>query len=635
MNLNSNWMKDLRTEIFRRMYEEPIHPANLWLEQHPKSHAEVDEVYRANIQRLIDRGTFTPPAHDFPGARYIPADDAPADDRLARRADALGRRRARTRTRTNERATTTSSSSARGHNGLTCACYLAKAGKSVLVLETREVVGGGCATKEVAAPGFRHNFHSNFHGIIHMGPVYRDLELERYGASTSGRSNQFAHVFPDGKALVWSRDLDETVRTRRSLLEARRRDAARARARYMRVLDEAMIPAMFSPPGPPSADFAGLESMPGGLELARHFLTSPNHLARSLFESPEVQTWIGFWVAQLAGTGDVFGLGANYPVMLAGSTAPYGWAICVGGSVKLAEAMAAYLRAHGGEMRVDATVRQIEVSDGRARERRPRPGERIPVEGHAGLEPRPEAHVPRARRRRRAPARVPPARRALALRRRCRCSAATWRSTSRCAGSAAEFDPRVQECFAVSMCESLDVLDDNASDCRLGVPPRSPGLFSVHPSLFEPSLCPAGKEACFVEQIAPYELRDGGTGAWEELKDDYADVVLDRWRAYAHGLEPANVVGRYVSSPIDIERVMPSMKHGDWNHGEMTQDQLGIFRPLHEYGPYRTAFENVYLCGASTHPGGSIGGACGYNAASAIATDLGLDAWWRATAATA
>ena len=57
------------------------------------------------------------------------------------------------------------------------------------------------------------------------------------------------------------------------------------------------------------------------------------------------------------------------------------------------------------------------------------------------------------------------------------------------------------------------------------------------------------------------------------------------------------MVGRYVSSPIDIERVMPSMKHGDWNHGEMTQDQLGIYRPWHEYGPYRTAFENVYLCG--------------------------------------
>jgi phytoene dehydrogenase-like protein len=62
-----------------------------------------------------------------------------------------------------------------GHNGLTCAGYLAKAGKKVLVLEARDVPGGGCATEEVAAPGYRHNFHSNFHGIIHMGPVYREL----------------------------------------------------------------------------------------------------------------------------------------------------------------------------------------------------------------------------------------------------------------------------------------------------------------------------------------------------------------------------------------------------------------------------------------------------------------------------
>jgi phytoene dehydrogenase-like protein len=194
---------------------------------------------------------------------------------------------------------------------------------------------------------------------------------------------------------------------------------------------------------------------------------------------------------------------------------------------------------------------------------------------------------------------------------------------------AAEWDPGVERCFAVSICESLDVLDDNASDCRLGIPPRQPGLFTVHPSLFEPSLCPPGAEACFCEQIAPYELREGGASAWEGVKEEYAEVVLGRWRPYlAEGLEPDRVVGRYISSPIDIERVMPSMKHGDWNHGEMSQDQLGVFRPFHEYPPYRTAFENVYLCGASTHPGGSIGGACGYNAATAIASDLGIETWW-------
>ena len=75
MNLNSNWMKDLRTEVFRRMYEEPIHPANLWLEQDPKRHAEVDKVYRANIKRLIARGAYTPPAVAHKGAKYIPPGD--------------------------------------------------------------------------------------------------------------------------------------------------------------------------------------------------------------------------------------------------------------------------------------------------------------------------------------------------------------------------------------------------------------------------------------------------------------------------------------------------------------------------------------------------------------------------------
>jgi beta-ureidopropionase len=77
MNLNSNWLKDLRTEVFRRMYEEPIHPANLWLEQDPLPHAEVDEIYRANIRALVERGVYTPPTRSFPGARYIPPDDEP------------------------------------------------------------------------------------------------------------------------------------------------------------------------------------------------------------------------------------------------------------------------------------------------------------------------------------------------------------------------------------------------------------------------------------------------------------------------------------------------------------------------------------------------------------------------------
>lgn len=75
MSLNNNWLKDLRTELFSRMYEKPIHPKNLWLNAEPKSHAEVDEIYRANIQRLVDRGSWTKPAIEHPGCRFQPAGD--------------------------------------------------------------------------------------------------------------------------------------------------------------------------------------------------------------------------------------------------------------------------------------------------------------------------------------------------------------------------------------------------------------------------------------------------------------------------------------------------------------------------------------------------------------------------------
>lgn len=75
MSLNANWLKDLRVELFRRMYEQPIHPKNLWLRQDPKPHAQVDDIYRANIRRLVERGAWTKPAFEHPGCRYQPSGD--------------------------------------------------------------------------------------------------------------------------------------------------------------------------------------------------------------------------------------------------------------------------------------------------------------------------------------------------------------------------------------------------------------------------------------------------------------------------------------------------------------------------------------------------------------------------------
>lgn len=81
MNLNSNWLKDMRMELFKKMYEKPIHPKNLWISQDPKRHKEVDEIYRQNIFKLIQRGTYTPPAHSFKGVKYYPAAMKPEEEK--------------------------------------------------------------------------------------------------------------------------------------------------------------------------------------------------------------------------------------------------------------------------------------------------------------------------------------------------------------------------------------------------------------------------------------------------------------------------------------------------------------------------------------------------------------------------
>ena len=267
-----------------------------------------------------------------------------------------------------------------GHNGPTCGCYLAKAGQRVLVLEARDVVGGGCATKEVAAPGFRHNFHSNFHGVIHMGPVYRDLEPNVMARPTSGPRT--SSPTSSRTAGPWC-----LARSRQhggagcAILQARRRHVSRDRPRLPRPAAGRVRPGDVCAARTTFRRHRaarGDDRWPG---LIRQFLTAPNHVARELFESSEVQTWIGFWVAQLAGTGDVFGLGANYPIMVAGSMHPVRVGRGKGGSIRLAQAMANFLGDHGGEIRLDSPVARISVDGLGARSVHLEDGTVIPVDG--------------------------------------------------------------------------------------------------------------------------------------------------------------------------------------------------------------------------------------------------------------
>src|SRR5437763_6522350 len=251
-----------------------------------------------------------------------------------------------------------------GHNGLTLACYLQRAGLSVGVFELAEHVGGGASTEEVTLPRFRHNLHSMLHYWISYGPTFRELDLPQHGARYLYPEAQYALAFRDGRSLVLYKDLDRTCA---EIARFSKRDADAYRDLYRRF--EGMLPmlmeASFQPPMPPSTAPRFLEASAEGLGMLRMAQSSPETVCDETFESDEVKAWIGLMVARGGHPYDVEG--ASF--MVIGSFAgvhlwPFG--LCVGGSRELAEGMARALREAGGEIPTQARVRRIVVEGGRA-----------------------------------------------------------------------------------------------------------------------------------------------------------------------------------------------------------------------------------------------------------------------------
>jgi len=170
---------------------------------------------------------------------------------------------------------------------------------------------------------------------------------------------------------------------------------------------------------------------------------------------------------------------------------------------------------------------------------------------------------------------------------------------------------------------SMDYIDRAWDDARAGRPSREPFLEVTIPTTYDPALAPPGKHimSIFV-QYAPFDL---AAGTWDQLKESYADRVIETLSAYAPNL-PQIIRQRHVLSPLDLERDF-GLTGGDIFHGEMTPDRLFFLRPVPGWAQYRTPIAGLYLCGSGTHPGGGVMGAPGYNAAREILRD------WRRGAA--
>ncbi|MDP2727467.1 MAG: NAD(P)/FAD-dependent oxidoreductase [Dehalococcoidia bacterium] len=502
-----------------------------------------------------------------------------------------------------------------GHNGLTCAGYLVKAGLRVLVLERREVVGGGATTEEAipGAPGFKVNPCSVDHLLNERMPIIEYLELPRFGLQYLPVDPMFFCPFPDGTHFFIYRDVERTCR---EIARFSPRDA-KAYPRFLEYWRNAaylLDPLRLSPP-PTFNLLASLMEGDEADEFMRVLLLSARQLLDEWFESEYVKVPIA-WIAGQMGT-PPSQIGTSVSTALIELCHRFGVHRPKGGSGILTQAMAAVVERYGGTVLKGAEVTEIMVDRGVAA------GVRL-ADGREYLAGR--AVVSSLDARRVFTRLVDP--RHIDERLRQRAGNISVSNIAMMKVDCALSEPPRFDQYGVGqeaniasqiICPSVQDLERAFDDAKEGIAPRQPALWSVCASALDPSLAPLGKHTLYLFQFAPYELADGRT--WDDIKEKVADDMIETLAGYAPNVRKA-IIARRVSSPADEERRTGNIK-GQGNHIDSTLNQMYGFRPLPELARYRTPIQGLYLTGAGTHPGGGITCIPGYNTAKVVLENLG------------
>lgn len=506
-----------------------------------------------------------------------------------------------------------------GHNSLIAAAYLATAGLKVTVLERRERAGGSTMTEELTLPGFWHDNCASAHVLIQSNPLLRDdeLELGRHGLRYLFPDPVFTVPFLDGESLTMHRDVGGTAA---EIARFSRRDADA----YRELLDDwrRMQPVVARdrgrPPVPASRLYAETEQSELGAEFVRIRSLSALDLIRERFEEPHVRAWLAWLSTMTMDQVDRPGTGLQ-PFSLAAGRQRFSWTTPAGGSSALPDACRRLIEERGGQVLTAHPVQRFLVEDGRvvgivARDTEFRARCAVLSTIHVQQLPRllGEAHLgeelPRALKQWREGMTMFVIHLALS-------EAPLYR---RRAG-----DPR--PCVAAGTVESLDNLMALLAAWRQGrVHVDEPVTLLVNSSLVDPSRAPAGCHTYKVVSFFPYDLRDGGPERWDAIKEEVADDLIGRLSRHVVNLRPSIILGRHVESPLDLERFNPNNWRGSCHGGDSSPDQAGIFRPAPSWSGYRTPLPGFYLTGSTTHPGGSVAGMSGRNAARVILEDLGV-----------
>jgi phytoene dehydrogenase-like protein len=510
-----------------------------------------------------------------------------------------------------------------GHNGLVAAAYLARAGRRVVVLERRERVGGACVTEELW-PGYRISRAAYVAGLLRPA-VARELGLARHGLRLIPRSPSSFTPLPDGRGLLLGGGAQAT---RDSIAAFSRRDAERY-PDYEAFLDRIarwLEPLLDAPPPDPARLRARDLRLVAGLAAGAWRLRGelPRVLALLLGAArPELERWfeseplratiatdavIGAWASPSSpGTGYVL----FHHVMGDTGGARGVWAYVEGGMGRLSEAIAESAREAGAEIRLSSPVARIEVANGAVRGAVLADGTSIeaPVVV-SGADPRrtllewlgPD-DLPEALRREvsQLDFRSGSVKINLALD---RLPSFRGKTPNGRAG------PEHRGTIHVGAAD-LDALDAAFETARVGRVPERPLVELTLPSALDASLAPPGRHvASLFVQWVPCSAP---AADWPALRDAIAERACAQVEEVAPGFT-AGIVHREVLAPPDLEALF-GLSGGNLFHGAMTPDRLAFLRPLPGWSRYATPVRGLWLCGAGTHPGGGVMGACGRNAA--------------------
>ena len=514
-----------------------------------------------------------------------------------------------------------------GHNGLVNAAYLARAGKKVIVLERRHVLGGAAVTEEIF-PGFKFSVCSYVVSLLRP-EIIRELDLPRHGMEILPLDGTFTPM-PDGNYL-WR--VNDHARTRREIARHSRLDAeayeefGKAMLQMCRFVKPLLS---MTPPDPTSLKPRDLKKI---LALGRRFRALPYDDKYTLIQlmtmgaADYLDQWFETDVLKatmsasgIIGTflgvrspGTAYVLLHHYMGEIDGAFRSWGFAR--GGTGAISNAIADAAREAGAEIHTQAGIAKIIVRNGKAKGVVLTNGDEI----YAGIvsssvDPRhtfihfieegllPGDFLEEVRRYK-------------------------FRGSSGKVNLALDALPNFR-CMpgpgahlrgAISISPSVEYMEKAYDDAKYGNFSRRPYIDIVIPSLTDPSVAPPGKHvlSCFV-QYAPYKLRPGLN--WDDQKEAFGNNVIDTIAEHAPNIRDI-ILHQQVLTPLDLEREF-GLSEGNIFQGELSLEQLFFLRPVPGWAQFRTPIKNLYMCGSATHPGGGIMGAPGRLAALEILKDF-------------